>query len=463
MKTFQDYEKVMNNEEQKKDFILEAIQEYKSSTMYQEAIIGEDYYKERNTEIMNMKKWIRNHLGQKMEDVLSPNNKMASSYFNEDVVFYTNYILGNGVIIDDETKDKFDKKFDYKIQNSFSIALRQGVAYGFKNVGKIDVLKATEFVPLLDEYNGSLRAGIRFWQLDSNKPLNVELFQEDGFSKYSQLKGKELTLTQEKRAYKTTIKKDSLVVEIDNQENYSTLPIKMLFCNEYKQNDLIGKKELIDLYDRVSSDFANDFDSFSQLYWVLKNCGGMTNADLIEFKNRVAMLNVVAPNGQDEGVSADLKQTEIPHTARQVFLEILEKRIYKAFSLIDFSNVTNATATEIKSNYIPIDMKADNLEYFIIDFIEQLFQLDGVEEPFTFKRNKLVNENETTQMILSASNYLDEETIVELLPFIPTDKLEEIKKRINKEKDERIKEMEAELEEAKNQDVENIEENEEEQ
>jgi hypothetical protein len=40
------------------------------------------------------------------------------------------------------------------------------------------------FAPLYDEEDGALKAGVRFWQVDGQKPLRATMFEMDGFSEY---------------------------------------------------------------------------------------------------------------------------------------------------------------------------------------------------------------------------------------------------------------------------------------
>ena len=50
------------------------------------------------------------------------------------------------------------------------------------------MFKATELVPLYDEYTGALMAAVRFWQIADNKPLSVEFYEIDGVSVYRENK-----------------------------------------------------------------------------------------------------------------------------------------------------------------------------------------------------------------------------------------------------------------------------------
>ena len=81
-----------------------------------------------------------------------------------------------------------------------------------------------------------------------------------------------------------------------------------------------------------------------------------------------------------------------------------------------------------------MDEEADDFEYQITQFILQLLKLIGIEDEYpVYKRNKISNFAEQTQMVLSAAEYLDEETVLSKLPFITVDEVHEILDRKNKE------------------------------
>ena len=72
--------------------------------------------------------------------------------------------------------------------------------------------------------------------------------------------------------------------------------------------------------------------------------------------------------------------------------------------------------------------------YFdIIEFIHSILDLMGSEDNPVFKRNRISNQNDQTQMILSAAEYLDTETILTKLPFISVDEVSEIMARKDEE------------------------------
>ena len=62
----------------------------------------------------------------------------------------------------------------------------------------------------------------------------------------------------------------------------------------------------------------------------------------------------------------------------------------------------------------------------MIDFIEGIMKIAGIEDNPTFKRSQIVNQLEETEMVLSAAEWLDEETVLRKLPWVTVDEVEEI-------------------------------------
>ena len=76
-----------------------------------------------------------------------------------------------------------------------------------------------------------------------------------------------------------------------------------------------------------------------------------------------------------------------------------------------------------------MDNKVDQFEYCVIDFLQALFEIVGIEDEPSFTRSKVTNQLEQTQMVLLAANYLDDETILNKLPWLTQEEVAEIMKR----------------------------------
>ena len=428
-------------EKNRMDFVLNAIQEHKASDAYRIAKDAELYASGRNATIMNYQKLLYTLTGKAVPDNYSANHKCASGFFKRFVTQEAAYLLGNGITFEkDDTKDKLGKNIDSVLYKGAKSALIQKVAFGFYNKDHIEMYNFTDFVPLFDEEDGALKAGIRYWQIDDNKPLRATLFELDGYTDCIKHKGEDMTVLNEKRTYIQVVKSSEADGEIiyDGQ-NYPTFPIVPLWANPEKQSELVGKREQIDCYDLIKSGFANDLDDASMIYWTITNAGGMDDVDLAKFVERMKVVKAATVDG-DEGVKAEAHTMDVPYQSREAYLSRLEKDLYKDSMALDTEQIAagNVTATQIEAAYEPLNQKTDEFELCMHEFINSILAIAGIEDTPTFKRSQIVNRKEETEMLLLMAEYLDDETILRKAPFLTEDEIEGILQRKDAEEIDRF-------------------------
>lgn len=437
-----------------KDFVLDAINEHKASKLYTDAVTAYEYFKKRNVTISKYQKLLYTMSGEVVPDNFSANYKFCNSFFPIFVKQENAYLLGNGITFnEDSTKDRLGGDlFDKEIYNAGEYALWGGVSFCFFNFDHIDVFRVTEFVPLIDTETGALRAGIRFWQVDHTKPLRATLYEEDGYTEYIWKDG-EGEIIAPKKSY-VQIVRESVAdgVEILDGENYPNFPIVPLWANKEHQTELTGLREKIDGYDLIQSGFANDLDDASQIYWIINNAGGMDEIDLAKFLDQVK--RVKAAVVEDDGARAEAHTLDLPYQARQAGLADIRDSLYRDAMALDTDKITagNITATAIESAYENLDLKCDGYEYCVTECISNLLKLVGIDDSPTYHRRKTTNQAEVTNMVLSAGQYLDDETILKHLPFLNIDEIDEILVKRDKEEADRY----ADVEEGSNTETENI-------
>ena len=432
MKTYQDFLEVAEKSDRERmEFVLSAINNHKDSDLYKQAVIAKEYDAHRNVTIANFQKLLYTLNGKVIPDNYSPNYKLRSNFFANFITQETQYLLGNGVTLKkEENKAKLGAGFDTRLQDVAHDALVGGVSYGFWNLDHLEVFDVTEFVPLLDEENGALRSGIRFWQVCTSKPLRATLFEPDGFTQYIRRSGEEMMILEPKRGYVAV----EATSEIDGTEllayqNYPGFPIIPMYGNRAKQSELVGQREAIDCYDLIKSGFANTVDDASVIYWTISNAGGMDEIDMARFKESMRRIGVGLVD--DDGAKAEAHTLTIPVEAREALLSRISDDLYRDFQMLDVTKLQGGqkTATEITAAYQPMDNKVDQFEYCVIDFLQALFKIVGIEDDPSFTRSKVTNQLEQTQMVLLAANYLDDETILNKLPWLTQEEVAEILKR----------------------------------
>lgn len=469
MYTYQDLLLVGENDQDRTDFVMSAIMQHQNTKDYKTAVIADEYDRQLNTTMVNYQKTITDITGRIVPDYYSPNYKMCSNFYNRLTSQRNQYSLSNGVswtgtmvevpegtegatrkIVWDKyptatdrsikyhyeyqlsvptgIEEKLGKDFDTQLQTLCKAGIDGGVSFGFINANNrkenedetyhLEVFKITEFVPLYDEENGSLRAGVRWVKISPEKPLRATLFEEDGYTEYIWFKRKENGVEREfgqvyhdKRAYKQIITKSDIDDEekIYNGENYPTFPIIPFFANKHKQSAIVGMREHIDAYDMIKNEYANTMDD-ALLYWVLTGAGGFDKAEANKFIYELKQSRVAAI----EGDQAIQPVTVNPETAgRETLLDRIERDIYKDYNALDIDQIRAGavTATQIKAAYENLDMAANEYEYQIIQFLDRLMKVIGIEDTPTFTRSMLINVQELIQILLQAEPSLTSEYV----------------------------------------------------
>ena len=429
MKTYQD----LINANDKSKFAFTAISDYKASEAYKQAVEGIDYTTGKNTAITSFKKLLYTITGEAVPDNFSANHKCASGFLKRLTCQLSSYLLSNGVAFeDDKTKETIDKDLDTKLLTAAQDALIQGAVFAFYNMNKVTYFKASEFVPLYDEETGALRAGVRFWQIASDKPIRLTLFEEDGYTEYMR-SDNDIKEIQAKRAYIVqTVSSEADGTEIVGGTNYPSFPIVPLYANTEKLSELAPIKSQIDAFDLIKSGFANDLDDASMIYWTINNAGGMSDVDLAKFIERI---KVVKAATVDDEAKAEAHTIDVPYQSREAYLNRLEKDIIKDFMGLDAEKIQggNVTATQIKAAYEPLSEKADRFEALVIQHILGILALESIDDYPKFRRSQMSNELEQTQMVMQCANILDTQTILEHLPFLTVDEVPAILERLEKE------------------------------
>lgn len=452
MLTYQDFAEA--GDADREGFVLEAIERHKSGRAYRTARMADAYDRQENTTINAYVQKVFDITGSKLVDFTSSNNKIASNFFHRLNTQRTMYSLGQGVsFIDadeaggrDETKERLGRHFDHDLRTLAYDALIHGVCFGFWNLDRMFVFPLTEFVPLWDECDGTLRAGIRFWRIDSSRPMQAVLYEADGYTRYRSRRdadgaaGERLEAVEGKRPYieRTSYTPADGVEQVIGGENYPALPVVPMWGSKLHQSTLVGMRQAIDSYDLIRSGFANDLTDCAQIYWLVSNAGGMGDKDLQKFLDRLKV-NHVALVDSDDGGNAQAYTQEIPYAARQAYLQSIRDGIYEDFGALDVHAVAaGATNDHIDAAYQPMDEEASDFEYQVSEFVQQLLALMGIDDAPVFKRTRISNQKEQVDMVMSEAPYLDRETVLRKLPNISPGEVPAIVERLDAEDGERM-------------------------
>ena len=424
MLTYQDLEKVKEtgNIDKLMNFVLSVKEEHENSDLYETAVLANEYDKQQNRTIKNLNKTIVTAVGAIVQDRWSPNHKMISNFYNTFTEQRNQYLLSNGISFSDEkTKERLGKDIDDKLRKLGKKAMDGGVCFGFWNYDHLEVFPIYQsgdsnaiFAPIYDEMTGALRAGVRYWQIDTLKPLFATLYDEDGYITFKWESGKRGEIAEPKQGYKSTIKRsknEGITSRVD--ENYSTLPIFPLWANDQHQSEIVGLQSKIDCYDIIVNSFANDVDT-AQLYWIIHGAVGADQEDLLKFIDEIHTTHVA---GMNEETTADPVTIEPPSQSREILLTRIKNDMYEDFGALNVGDIKagNVTATQILAAYERLDMKANGYEYQVLAFVNQLLGFLGIEDNATFTRSKIINMNETIQALSMSASWLSEDYITRKL------------------------------------------------
>ncbi len=411
MITYQDMQKKLTSGMTLVDFVKEVIEDHKNKPDYQLAAVAKEYNEHRNVTISQYQKLLYMVSGQAMPDPYAANYKLKTNQFNRLVTQLNQYLLGNGAKWGkDETADALGEDFDVKLQDAGEIALVQKVAYCFWNKDHMDVFSYLEFAEIPDEEDGSIKAGVRFWQLENSKPLRATLYEMDGYTEFMWKDGNG-NIIAEKRPYILKLRGTNVDgMEIYDGENYPGFPIVPFWGNKYKQSEFVGMRENIDAYDLIKSNYADTVDDCSEIFWLISNAGGMDDVDIQEFMQKLKTTHVA---NVDDGQSVQAQTVSIPVEARETLLDRLRSDIYEDFMGLDTKNIADGavTATQIKFGYEPMNAKTDKYEYCVLDFLKRFLKIAGITDKATFTRSTIVNAPEEVQTVLSAAQYLSQEYV----------------------------------------------------
>lgn len=414
MLTYQDYLKVPDRDTDKIAFVRRVIDQHKATSLYLTAVIADEYDRHQNRTIREYQKLLYDVTGRAVPDNWTANYKMASKFFNRFITQENQYLLGNGVTWQNEaTKAKLGDNFDTQLQKAGRMALSGAVSFGLWNLDHMDVFSVTEYAPLYDEENGAMMAGVRFWQIDAQKPLRATFYEIDGYTDmiWGMRDHPEGQILHEKRPYILKVR----VSEADGEEiydgdNYPSFPIVPLWGNPQKQSEIVGLREQIDCYDLIKSGYANNVDEGSLIYWTLNNAGGMSDIDLADFVQKMKTLHAATT---DDNVTAESHNMEAPYQSRESLLAKLRSDLYEDAMALDTKNIADGavTATQIRAAYEPLNSKTDQYEYCVREFLKGILEVAGIADEPMFSRSVIVNSQEEIQLVLQSASYLQDDYV----------------------------------------------------
>lgn len=230
------------------------------------------------------------------------------------------------------------------------------------------------------------------------------------------------------------------------EHSLNEVPFIEFANNNKKQSDLCKYKELIDLYDRVMSGFANDLDDIQEIIYILENYGGV---DLQEFVTDLKKYKSIKIENDGTGSGGGVKtlQIEIPVEARKVILETLKKQIYESGQGLqqDIENFGNSSGVALKFFYRKLELKSGLLETefrtSINKLVKAILSFLNIENykkiNQTWTRNMISNDTELATIVKESVGIIPMKLLRRVHPLV--DDVEEVEKLAEEEEEQRNK------------------------
>lgn len=459
MFTLQKYQREATTPEKAADFIRRAIAAHIASTAYQEARASRSYYHGDNETIAQRQNLIYDEFGKAHVDTWTPNNKLKSLWYHNAVNQRVSYLLAaDGVTFaKPDTKRKLETP-QFRLDAQVSLATMEayigGESYSFLNNDHLEVFDFEHYVKIPDERDGSMKMGIRYWRLAKDTPLTAYLFELDGYTVFREDAEKRLVTDGKKLPYRQTVTRSAVSEEITPGEPYPGFPIVPLSCNRRGTPLLHGIRDTLDALDLSHSTSVNHVDS-DFVYWLFEGYGGMDKFDIAKALADLRILHGLATQnyGEQSGARITPHTVQAPFEGLHTTIEEIKRQLNADFSVFDpqlISASGNATATEIRAAYEPLNVETNMFENLhLIPYMSRILELAKIDDTFTFKRDAITNRMEEMQTLIMLAPYVDAEYIREAGMTIlgDADRVEEVARRMDAEAAARLANAGAEDEE----------------
>ncbi len=432
--------------------IAKLIEENSISTMQE----GVNYFNNKNDILDREITYWKD--GTKTVDETAPNNRIPNNFHKVLVRQKMGYLVGKPITYsdkeasEDEEGEKvspneefvteintiLDEDWDDTANELVKGASNKGVEWLHiyideveKGIGefKYTVIDAREVIPIWETSKQvKLDAVLRYYYIwvNDKERIKAEWWTKDNVTYYVQNDSGEF------------IKDDSgsedggseLRHYYSNEVGYGwgKVPFVSFKNNEEMTSDLKDYKQLIDIYDKIYADGANNIEQIQDAIWVLKNYEG---TGLEEFQDNLRKYKALKV---DEKGGADVKTAEIPTEAREKFLDRTEENIYTFGMGVNVSTDKfgqNPSGVALKFLYALLDLKCDVLErkfkksirellWFIAEYykITQKKNYNHKAIDITFNRSMITNEAEKIDSAQKSKNIVDDETIISNHPWV---------------------------------------------
>ena len=364
------------------------------------------------------------------KDPSKPNNKVSHPYADYIVNSIVGYFMGKPVAYSFDNEDVsmlFDKLFKYNDESAENTQLATNasiygvsceILYVDKDLNpRFKAISPLESIAIYDtSVEENLIGFIRHWKIKDVDDKDVDYVEYYTANK----------------VIKFTTSDNSVTEELEHY--FGDIPVVVVENNKDLCSDFEKVIDLIDALDKVVSDTANDFETFTNA--ILMISGVSLDDELIQTLKDSRLLNIDDASGKAEYLFKD-----IPDSALENYKNRLVDDIHKFSAVPNMSDenfANNLSGVSMQFKLSSLEFKCATKESYFrkallrrIELICNLLSLLGklpvdTEEvvknvDIRFTRNTINNNEELVTRALQLSTMLSKETILEnLLPFIPS-------------------------------------------
>ena len=396
-----------------------------------------DSYYRSNAPIMKRRK----------NDPTKSNNKLVTNYARYITTMSTGYFVGIPIQTrckDENLLDRLTAIFKYNDEPDLNTTLatnnsKYGYSYELHYMdeqgrNRMSAVDPREIIYITDNtLNDEPTAAIRYFEIkdavdDNKKIYSIEVYTKDSILYYS-------------------MDGDSVALIDEQQHPFKDIPIIRYINNADEIGDYEPVLTLIDAYDKIQSDTANDFEELTDSFL---SVSGVT----LEPEQALKLKEMKVFNFPDANGKVEFVTKSVNDSALENFKTRLDKDIHKNSytpNMADENFVGNSSGVSMAYKLQGLEfltgVKEQKFKKGLLRRVELLSnvlsiranqQMNFTDVEFIFTRNNPKNLVEIVEMATDLTGIISNETQLDLLPMV--DKDQELK-RIEQEKKQQSEEM----------------------
>ena len=379
-----------------------------------------------------------------------PHNRLATPYATYITTMAVGYFLGKQISYkgeDEKLLEQVNDIFKYNDEHDHNTTLAKKASIGGYAVELLYIDKDTN--PRFKAFGGNEVAIVYDDSVEDNILYAIRYWEEKPIGKQHNIIKCEIysgpTLNDKGEIIETgkimygVIEQDSFFIDDSKTREhfFKDVPISVYINNDELYGDFEKVLTLIDEYNKVQSDTANDFEYFTNAILVISGYqlptdkNGVKDARIIEFSDNTGDAHYLMKDIQDGALEnfknrldADISCFSlVPKLTDESFAGNVSGEAMK-YKLMGIDTLTSVKEAKFRKGL----MRRIELLLNYMKTKDSAFNFDFIDIEPVFTRNRPVNELEIAQMMQMLTGILSKETIISMHPNIqdPQQELQKI-------------------------------------